>query len=72
MFRFIKQYAESIDRVNIYPIISLFVFFVFFIVVLYYVKKMDKSKVNEISRLPLEEDEPQDTFNQNNLKQASL
>jgi hypothetical protein len=31
---------------------------------------MDKSKVNEISRLPLEQDEQQDTFNQNNLKQA--
>lgn len=72
MFRFIKQYAESIDRVNIYPIISLFVFFMFFIVVLYYVKKMDKSKINEISRLPLEQDEPQDTSKQNNLKQASL
>ena len=70
MFKFIKQYAESIDRVNIYPIISLLIFFVFFIVVLYYVKKMDKSKVNEISQLPLEENEQQDIFSKNNLKQA--
>ena len=71
MFRFIKQYAESIDSVNFYPIISLLIFFVFFIVMLYYVKKLDKSKVNEISRLPLEQDEEiSDPFNQNNLKQA--
>ena len=69
MFRFIKQYAESIDRVNIYPIVSLLIFFIFFIVVLYYVKKMDKSKINEISKLPLEQDE-QDIISQNNLKQA--
>lgn len=71
MFRFIKQYAESIDSVNFYPIISLLIFFVFFIVMLYYVKKMDKSKVNEISRLPLEQDEENsDILNQKNLKEA--
>lgn len=71
MFRFIKQYAETIDRANLYPIISLLLFFVFFIVMLYYVKKMDKSKVDDISNLPLEQDEEdQKTFNQNNLKQA--
>ena len=64
MFKFIKQYAESIDEVNIYPIISLLIFFVFFIVVLYYVKKMDKSKVNKISRLPLEQDEQSNSFTQ--------
>ena len=69
MFKFIKQYAESIDRVNIYPIVSLLIFFVFFIIVLYYVKKMDKSKVSEISKLPLEQDE-QDIFSHNSLKQA--
>ena len=71
MFRFIKQYAESIDSVNIYPIVSLLIFFIFFITVLYYVKKMDKSKVNDISRLPLEQDEQiSDTLNQTNFKQA--
>lgn len=71
MFKFIKQYAETMDRVDIYPIISLLIFFVFFIVVLYYVKKMDASKVNDISKLPLEnDDEYSETTNHNNLKQA--
>jgi hypothetical protein len=56
MFKFIKKYAESIDGINIYPIISLLIFFLFFVVLLYYVKRMDKNKVKEISRIPLEED----------------
>lgn len=71
MFKFIKQYVESIDSVSIYPIISLLIFFIFFIVMLYYVKNMDKDKVNKISELPLEDDgQLSDTINQNNLKQA--
>lgn len=71
MFKFIKQYAETMDRVDIYPIISLLIFFVFFIVMLYFVKKMDKSNVNDISKLPLEnDDEYSETINHNNLKQA--
>lgn len=71
MFRFIKQYAESVDGVNIYPIISLLIFFIFFVALLYYVKKMDKETVNEISRIPLDNnEEPADTLTQNNLKQA--
>ena len=54
MFRFVKQYAESIAGINIYPMISLVIFFLFFVVLLYYVKKMDKSKAEEISRIPLD------------------
>jgi hypothetical protein len=38
---------------------------------LYFVKKMDKSNVNDISKLPLEnDDEYSETINHNNLKQA--
>ena len=61
MFKFIRQYAESIDGVNIYPMISLVIFFLFFVVLLYYVKKMDKSKAREISQIPLDQEE---TFTQ--------
>jgi len=57
MFKFIKQYAESIDGINIYPVISLLIFFLFFVALLYYVKKMDKGKANEISRIPLDQQE---------------
>lgn len=57
MFKFIKKYAETIDGINIYPIISLVIFFLFFVVLLYYVKRMDKTKVKEISRIPLDQEE---------------
>ncbi len=71
MFKFVKQYAESIDGINIYPMISLVIFFLFFVVLLYYVKKMDKSKVNEISRIPLDDETIlPGTFTTYNSKQA--
>lgn len=57
MFKFIKQYAEKINHVEVYPIISLLIFFLFFIVLIVLVKKMKKEKVELLSNLPLENDE---------------
>ena len=57
MFKFIKQYAEKIDHAQIYPMISLVIFFLFFIVLLTMVKKMKKERVNELSNIPFEQDE---------------
>lgn len=57
MFKFIKQYAETIKGIDIYPIISLFIFLLFFIAVIYYVRKMDKNKVEKIKSLPLDFDD---------------
>ena len=57
MFKFIKQYAEKIEDAQIYPMISLLIFFLFFIVLLYYVRKMDKASVNTLSNIPLDETE---------------
>jgi cytochrome c oxidase cbb3-type subunit 4 len=37
MFKFIKKYAETIDHVEIYPIISLIIFFAFFVTIIWYV-----------------------------------
>jgi cytochrome c oxidase cbb3-type subunit IV len=54
MFKFIKQYAETIKGIDIYPIISLFIFLLFFIVVLWYVKKMNKTSVEKLSNLPFD------------------
>lgn len=55
MFKFIKQYAETINGANIYPLLSLFIFFLFFVALLWHVKKMDKNKIAEISKIPLED-----------------
>ncbi|MBS4043378.1 MAG: CcoQ/FixQ family Cbb3-type cytochrome c oxidase assembly chaperone [Chitinophagaceae bacterium] len=56
MFKFIKQYAETIDHVNIYPIISLSIFLLFFVMLLFFVFKISKEKVDILSNIPLEED----------------
>jgi cytochrome c oxidase cbb3-type subunit IV len=57
MFKFIKQYAEKMEDISIYPMISLFIFLIFFIVLLVLVKKMRKERVSELSALPFEKDE---------------
>ena len=58
MFKFIKQYAEKMDHAQIYPMISLLIFFGFFVVLLYFVKKMDKNSVRKLSSIPLDDTEP--------------
>ena len=57
MYKFIKQYAETMTGANIYPMISLFIFLIFFIVLLVLVKKMRKERVTELSNIPFEKDE---------------
>ena len=57
MFKFIKQYAETIKGANVYPMISLFIFLIFFVVLLVLVKKMGKDRVEELSNIPFEKDE---------------
>lgn len=56
MLRYIKHNLSEIDGVSIYPIISLLIFTMFFAVVLTYVIRMKKSRVEELSAIPLEED----------------
>ena len=57
MFKFIKQYTEKMDHATIYPMISLFIFFLFFVVLLVFVKKMNKQSVKELSNIPFDTDE---------------
>jgi len=57
MIRFVKHYFEGIADVEIYPIISLLLFFIVFITMLIHVMKIPKSSIEKISNLPLEEDE---------------
>ncbi|WP_462222806.1 CcoQ/FixQ family Cbb3-type cytochrome c oxidase assembly chaperone [Ferruginibacter sp.] len=57
MYKFIKQYAETMNNANIYPMISLFIFLIFFIVLLVLVKKMAKETVTQLSNLPFDEEE---------------
>ena len=62
MYKFIKQYAETIPNANIYPMISLFIFLIFFIVLLVFVKKMGKDKITTLSNIPFDQDEQNNSF----------
>ena len=57
MLKFIKHNLDTINGVEIYPIISLLIFFTFFLGILFWVYNMPKNKIEEISNLPLEQDE---------------
>ena len=57
MFKFIKQYAEKMDHAQVYPMISLVIFFLFFVVLLAYVKKMSKTHTSELANIPFTEKE---------------
>lgn len=54
MFKFIKKYAESIDQIEVYPIVSLILFFLFFAGVLWFTFRMNKKEIAEIKNLPLD------------------
>ncbi len=60
MFKFIKQYTETMTGAAFYPIFSLLVFFLFFVALLVYVHRMDKESVKKISCIPLTEEETTD------------
>ncbi len=47
----------SMENISIYPIISLLIFTIFFALVLWYVIKMNRNHVNEMSDLPLFDNE---------------
>ena len=56
MIKFIKHHLDTITGVEIYPMISLILFFSVFSIMLYIVIKMPKKNIEEISNLPLEND----------------
>ena len=55
MMKFIKSHMATIDGVEIFPIISLVIFFVFFTLLLIYVVRFTKERVKEVEQLPLED-----------------
>ncbi len=50
-----SQNLSSIDGVSIFPIISLVLFFVIFSGVLFWVLKKDKSYMEKLANIPLQE-----------------
>ncbi len=61
MLKFVKNYMDSMEGIEIYPIISLLIFFTFFVVLFWWVITAKKDYINTVSNLPL------DNQNQDNL-----
>ena len=56
MLRFISHNFDGMEGVEIYPIISLLLFFIVFNTMLIIVIKLPKKNIDEISQLPLDND----------------
>ena len=54
MLKFVKGYMDSIDGIEIYPIISLLIFFIFFVVLFLWVFTAKKEYIKTVSNLPLD------------------
>ncbi len=54
MLKFVKGHMESIEGVEIYPMISLLIFFIFFAALFWWVFTAKKEHIEEVSQIPLE------------------
>ncbi|MBZ4034697.1 CcoQ/FixQ family Cbb3-type cytochrome c oxidase assembly chaperone [Flavobacterium sp. 17A] len=55
MFEQIKHNMETISGIEIYPILSLLIFFLFFVGLGFWVFSYRKEKIQEMSSIPLDE-----------------
>lgn len=55
MLKFIKHHMTSIGNIEVYPMISFILFFVFFMVVLIMVLRSSKAFIAKMEHLPLED-----------------
>ena len=56
MLKFISHNFDGMSGIEIYPIISLLLFFIVFVTMLIIVIKMPKNRIDELSQLPLDND----------------
>lgn len=54
MLKFIKNHMDTIGGIEIYPLISFVIFFLFFTGLLIYVMKVDKKTIKKLSNIPLD------------------
>ncbi|MBS1507181.1 MAG: cbb3-type cytochrome c oxidase subunit 3 [Bacteroidetes bacterium] len=50
-----KEILQSIDNVQIWPVISFVIFFLFFLILLWYTVTVDRGFIHEMSEKPLDD-----------------
>ena len=58
--KLIKHHLETITGIEIYPLISFIIFFLFFTGLFIYVYRMKKTEIDEITNIPLDSKETND------------
>lgn len=58
MLKFVKQNLEQIEGVEVYPIISLMICFLFFTALFWWVLTAKKQHIDEVSQMPLDDAQP--------------
>ena len=56
MLKFVKGHMETIAGIEIYPILSLLIFFIFFVVLFWWVFTAKKDYISTVEQIPLETD----------------
>ncbi|MCF6295625.1 MAG: CcoQ/FixQ family Cbb3-type cytochrome c oxidase assembly chaperone [Flavobacteriaceae bacterium] len=54
MLKFVKNHMESITGIEIYPMISLLIFFIFFVILFWWVFTAKKEYIETVSNIPLD------------------
>lgn len=54
MLKFVKNHMESITGIEIYPLISLLIFFIFFMILFWWVFTAKKEYIKTVSNLPFD------------------
>ena len=54
MLKYIKDHMVSITGIEIYPIISLLIFFIFFVALFWWVISAKKDYIKTVSNIPLD------------------
>lgn len=53
-----KHYFEGVENVELGPLVSLVIFFVFFLAMIFWIFKMDKSFFDRMKNLPMDDSKP--------------
>jgi cytochrome c oxidase cbb3-type subunit IV len=67
-----KHYFEQIEGIEVFPLIALFIFVLFFILLLVWVFNAKKSYISSMSILPLQDDDYEIPSGKNTLKKNSV
>ncbi|MEM9338997.1 MAG: CcoQ/FixQ family Cbb3-type cytochrome c oxidase assembly chaperone [Bacteroidota bacterium] len=63
MLKFIKHHLETIAGIEVFPLISLILFFVFFVALTLYVFRADRKVIKHIAAIPLNDEPIEDEEN---------